>query len=61
MILYTMLQRFIGRKLLTEIGLGDFGIRTMSEPFASLDKHPLVKKDVIARVTMSPTIGQNSL
>ncbi|KAK9995890.1 hypothetical protein SO802_020576 [Lithocarpus litseifolius] len=36
MILYTTLQGLMGRKLLTEIGLWNFGIRTMSEPFASL-------------------------
>ena len=61
MILYTTLHKLMGRKLFTDVGLVVFGIRMMSELLASLGKHSFVKKDMIASITVSPTVGQNSL
>ena len=61
MILYTTLQKLIGRKLLIVDGLDDLGISTMREELASLVQHPFVKKEVTTLVTTSPTVGQNSL
>ena len=48
MILYTRLQRLMGRKLLTEEGLGVLGIRTMRELLTSLGILGSVKNDVTA-------------
>lgn len=61
MILYSTLKRFIGRKIFADVGLVVFGIRTISELFASPGKLPCVNKYMIAFVTGSPTVGQNSL
>ena len=61
MILYTTLHKLMGRKLFINVGLVVFGMRTMSELLASLGKYLLVKKDMTASVTASPTIGLNSL
>ena len=57
MILYTTLQRLIGRKLFTNVRLVVFGIRTISELFASPGKFLCVKKDMTAFVIASPTRG----
>ena len=57
MILYTTLQRLIGRKLFTNVRLAVFGIRTISELFASPGKFLCVKKDMTTFVTASPTRG----
>ena len=51
----------MGWKLFTNVRLVVFSIRTMSEQLASLGKHLIVKKDMTASITKSPTMGQNSL
>ena len=48
MILETTLQRLIGQKLLTVVGLEVFGISTTRELLASLGKLPSMKKDITA-------------
>ena len=54
--LYMTLQRLIGRKLFADVGSAVFGM-TMRELLASLGKQPFAKKDKIAFVTASPTVG----